>query len=163
MKRLDFKPVKSKEEFRRNYKLHDMAEEVGKNLLTQWGINFRNFGSDKRYQKVWEGGEDKPDMLIEFEGKQALLDWKGKRKAKWLVNQRAVRAYEKWSKALNLPVIIAFFVFNDNGELKERRCAILGKNSYRSSPGKQWDANETIEFEEPLPFFNKTEILKAFR
>ena len=38
MKGLDFRPAKSKEEFRGNYKLHDLAERTGKNLLVQWGL-----------------------------------------------------------------------------------------------------------------------------
>jgi len=75
MKELDFRPAKSKEEFRSNYKLHDLSEQVGKNLLVQWGFDFKTLGEDKRYQKLWEKGEDKPDIILTSKGKSALLDW----------------------------------------------------------------------------------------
>ncbi|MCB0732542.1 MAG: hypothetical protein KDC88_16080, partial [Ignavibacteriae bacterium] len=93
MKTLDFKPKKSKEDFRKNYKLHDLAEYHGKNLLTQWGIDFEDFGKDKRYEKVWEKGEDKPDIIAELNGKKFLIDWKGKTKEVFWVNKRAIDSY----------------------------------------------------------------------
>ena len=69
MKNLDFKPAKSTEDFRSNYKLHDIAEFNGKNLLVQWGFKCSDFGEDNRYKKVWEKGEDKRRYrvnLLEF-------------------------------------------------------------------------------------------------
>ena len=165
MKELDFDPSKSTEDFRKNYKLHDLAEFHGKNLLTQWGIVFKDFGKDKRYQKVWEKGEDKPDIIIEYKGKFVLLDWKGKRGDRWLVNERAINAYKKWSDKLNATVLIGFFSFEKNNDVKERRIAFLGKHDYIQSPGKQWDKNKTVEFNSHLPVFNRvnlTELLLGF-
>ena len=153
MKKLDFLPKKSAAAFRKNYKLHDLAEEMGKNLLIQWGIRFKNFGEDKRYEKVWEKGDDKPDAIISYGGKSALIDWKGKRKSGWIVNKRAVDAYQMWSKKFNLPSMLVFFVFSYSGELKERRFAFLGKHNYIESVKKQWDRNITVEFTCDLPEF----------
>ncbi len=161
MKKLDFQPVKGKENFRRNYRLHDRAEEVGKNLLTQWGIQFKTFGEDRRFQKVWEKGEDKPDLIISFAGESAFLDWKGKHKSKWLVNQRAVGAYERWSQKFGIPVLIAFFVFNSSNDLKERRFALVNSNNFKVNENKAWDKNQTVEFEEGIPKFDRNNILKA--
>ena len=110
MKNLDFNPTKSTDDFRKNYKLHDIAEFNGKNLLTQWGFTCHDFGEDNRYKKVWEKGEDKPDSIISYKDKSALLDWKGKHSSTWLVNERAFKSYQKWSKEFGLPVVIAFFV-----------------------------------------------------
>ncbi len=159
MKNLDFQPSKSKAEFHKNYKLHDLAEWHGKNLLEQWGIGYSEFGKDNRFEKVWEKGEDKPDGIIEYKTKSAFIDWKAKHKNEWLVNKRAVEAYEKWSKKFELPVIIAFFVFDSNNKLLEKRFAFLYKHNYFVSKGKQWDKNQTVEFENDLPEFNKAEIL----
>ena len=89
MKELDFKPHKTTEEFRNNYKLHDLAEECGKNLLVQWGIKFDLFGKDRRYEKVWERGKDKPDLIISYKGKEGLLDWKGKHTSRWIMKYGA--------------------------------------------------------------------------
>ncbi|MBU0560234.1 MAG: hypothetical protein KJ799_11705 [Bacteroidetes bacterium] len=161
MKKLDFNPLKSGSDFRKNYKLHDLAEYFGTNLLHQWGIKTFRYGEDKRYQRVWEKGEDKPDLIISYKDKSALLDWKGKHKPLWLVNARAVDSYKIWSKELNIPVIIAFFVFSQEGELIERRFAFLNKHSYINSANKQWDKNETIEFNKNLPVFNRANLINA--
>ena len=160
MKELDFKPAKSKEKFRSNYKLHDLAERTGKNLLVQWGIDFKKFGEDKRYEKVWEKGEDKPDVVIDYKGKQAFLDWKGKHTKSFLVNTRAIKAYECWRNKFNIPVVIAFFVFDENGILLERRFAFLPTHRYVESVSKQWDKNKTVEFEKELPKFSKENLIK---
>ena len=159
MEKLDFRPAKSKEAFRKNYKLHDLAEAIGKNLLTQWGISFKSFGQDNRYKKVWEKGADKPDVIVEYKGKSALLDWKGKHKPKWLLNERAIKAYEKWSDIYSLPIIIAFFVFDNNHNLLKRKFAFLKNHNYVELQGRQWDKNKTVEFKEELPDFTKVNIV----
>lgn len=161
MKKLDFRPAKSKEAFRGNYKLHDLAETTGKNLLVQWGFNFKNFGQDRRYEKLWEKGEDTPDAIISYRGKTALLDWKGKHKPGWMVNYRAVKSYEKKQADLKLKTIICFFVFDEKEFVIERRFAIVGKNNYAVSKNKQWDKNTTVEFNEDIPKFTKENLLRA--
>ncbi len=161
MKSLDFNPHKSTEEFRKNYKLHDLAEMYGKNLLIQWGVRFNEFGGDERYKKVWEGGGDKPDLVIEYKGKKALLDWKGKHKPVWIVNKRAVGSYEAWKEKLKIPTIICFAVFDKNNILTDFRFAKIGLHLYSPSKQKEWDKNETVEFNTPLPEFTKPNILQC--
>lgn len=160
MKELDFRPHKSKEEFRNNYKLHDIAEQYGKNLLIQWGIRFDIFGKDRRYEKVWEGGKDKPDLIISYKGKDALLDWKGKHSSKWLMNERAYDAYLDWKNKMNMPVFIVFFLLDEKDSLLENRFAVVGVHLPKQSKLKEWDRNRTVEFEDSLPNFSKAEILK---
>jgi len=160
MKNLDFNPSKSTKDFRKNYELHDIAEFHGKNLLTQWGFKCSDFGEDNRYKKVWEKGADKPDTIISYKDKSAMLDWKGKRGAKWFVNERAIKSYEKWSEELGLPIIIAFFVIDDEKKIVKRNFAILNKHGYKTSNGKQWDKNITIEFQKDIPTFTKANLLE---
>ena len=160
MKGLDFRPAKSKEEFRGNYKLHDLAERTGKNLLVQWGIDSKMFGEDKRYEKLWERGDDKPDVIIDYKGKQAFLDWKGKHTQTFLVNTRAIKSYERWHIKFNIPVIIAFIVFDENNNLIDRRFAFLPAHKYAESKTTQWDKNKTVEFKEDLPKFTKENLIK---
>ena len=160
MKNLDFNPSKTTKDFRKNYELHDIAEFHGKNLLTQWGFKCSDFGEDNRYKKVWEKGADKPDTIISYKEKSALLDWKGKRGAKWFVNERAINSYKKWSTEFGLPIIIAFFVINDEKKIIKRNFAVLNKHEYITSSGKQWDKNVTIEFEKDIPAFTKANLLE---
>ncbi len=160
MKNLDFNPAKSTQDFRKNYKLHDVAEFNGKNLLLQWGFRCTEFGEDNRYKKVWEKGEDKPDVIISYKNKSALLDWKGKRGAKWLVNERAIKSYQKWSNEFGLPIIVAFFVITDEQKIAKRNFAVLNLHSHKVSSGKQWDKNTTIEFQKNIPEFTKANLLK---
>lgn len=160
MKELNFQPHKSREEFRKNYKLHDLAEQFGKNLLIQWGFKFEIFGKDRRYEKVWEGGKDKPDLIISYKGKEALLDWKGKHSPRWIMNERAYQSYLAWKNKMNMPVFIAFFLLDDKENLIETRIAVVGVNTTKQSQSNEWDKNKTVEFEDPLPIFTKAEILK---
>ncbi|MBL1215561.1 MAG: hypothetical protein HND52_19500 [Ignavibacteriae bacterium] len=159
MEKLDFRPAKSKKEFRKNYELHDLAEYHGKNLLTQWGIKFNEFGKDKRYEAVWEKGKDKPDLVLLINNKKVFLDWKGKKGSKWLANKRAVEAYEMWKEKFNIPVVIVFFVFDNDKNISDRRIALLGNHPYNLSTGKQWDKNKTVEFINALPHFSKQNLL----
>ncbi len=163
MKDLDFRPSKSKSDFRKNYKLHDLAEYQGKNLLTQWGIGFIEFGEDQRYERVWEKGEDKPDLILNLKNQRAFLDWKGKHSSKWLVNERAAKSYEHWSERHKIPVIIAFMVFDESNILIERRFAFLNFHNYIFSSDRQWDKNRTVEFNFELPEFNKANIIEYLR
>ncbi len=160
MQKLDFKPEKSKISFRQNYKLHDLAELNGKNLLTQWGFDFIQFGEDRRYEKLWEKGKDKPDAIIKYKDKEAMLDWKAKHKSEWIVNSRAVNSYLDWQKKLNIPVIISFFVFDENNFIVEKRFAMLPFHKFAECDKKQWDKNNTIFFNEELPLFSKGNLIK---
>jgi hypothetical protein len=159
MKNLDFNPAKSTKDFRKNYKLHDIAEFHGRNLLLQWGFKCTEFGEDNRYKKVWEKGADKPDAIISYKDKSALLDWKGKRGQYWLVNERAIKAYENWSKEFGLPVVVAFFVIDDNQKIVKRNFAVLNYHTHKISKNKQWDKNTTIEFQKDIPSFTKGNLL----
>lgn len=160
METLDFEPAKSQFEFRDNYKLHDLAEATGKSLLVQWGFEFNEFGIDNRFNRIWEKGEDKPDLIITYKLKDALLDWKAKKKPVWIANGRAVQAYERWGNKLALPVFLVFIVFNEQGRVTDRRFACLGRHSYVSSQQKQWDKNSIVEFQDDLPEFTKPNLLK---
>jgi hypothetical protein len=162
MKELDFQPHKSAEEFRKNYQLHDIAEVCGKNLLIQWGIKFDLFGKDMRYEKVWEKGKDKPDLILSYKGKEALLDWKGKHASRWIMNERAYKAYLDWKNKMNMPVFVTFFLFDDKENLIETRLAVVGLHNVKESSEKEWDKNKTIEFDNSLPAFTKPEIIKHF-
>jgi hypothetical protein len=160
MQELDFKPHKTTEEFRNNYKLHDLAEECGKNLLIQWGIKFDLFGKDRRYEKVWERGKDKPDLIISYKGKEGLLDWKGKHTSKWIMNERAYQSYLDWKSKMSMPVFIAFFLFDEKENLIGNHLAVIGIHQAKISSTKEWDKNKTVEFDNSLPPFTKSEILK---
>ena len=160
MKELDFKPHKTTEEFRNNYKLHDLAEECGKNLLVQWGIKFDLFGKDRRYEKVWERGKDKPDLIISYKGKEGLLDWKGKHTSRWIMNERAYQSYLDWKNKMNMLVFIAFFLFDEKEILINNHLAVIGIHQSKISSTKEWDKNKTVEFDNSLPTFTKSEIIK---
>ena len=160
MKELDFQPHKSTEEFRKNYRLHDIAELCGKSLLIQWGIKFDLFGKDRRYEKVWEKGKDKPDLIISYKGKEALLDWKGKHTSKWIMNERAYQSYLAWKNKVNMPVFVVFFLFDEKENIADYRVAVIGVHAPKESKEKEWDKNKTVEFDNLLPAFTKSEIIK---
>lgn len=161
MKELNFQPAKSTNRFRKNYKLHDLAEYHGKNLLFQWGIDFKDYGKDRRYEKVWEKGEDKPDIIAQYKNISFLIDWKSKTKEAYWINRRAIDSYTNWSKKLNLEVIICFFIFDNKHVLVERKFALVSKHKYHVIKNKAWDKNEVVQFESQLPRFTRLNLIKA--
>jgi len=159
MEDLNFNPVKTTSQFRKNYKLHDLAEYNGKNLLTQWGVKFEDFGDDKRYERVWEKGNDKPDAVISYRGKKCLIDWKGKHKAEWIANKRAVESYLNWKTKFNVPVFICFAIFDITNNITDIRFASIGVHHHKESKKRQWDKNEIVRFEKDIPAFTKLNLL----
>lgn len=162
MKKLNFQPAKTKADFRNNYKLHDFAEYHGKNLFFQWGIDFNDYGKDRRYERVWEKGEDMPDIIAEYKEIKFLIDWKGKSKKGFWVNKRAIDSYHNWSDKLSLPVVVVFFLF-ENNSLKDRRFALLNKHNYNVVDKDAWDKNKVITFQADLPKFTKLNLLNSLR
>ena len=163
MKELNFSTAKTKEEFKVNYKLHDLAEYHGKNLFTQWGIEFEEFGEDNRNQKVWENGDDKPDIIAVFNNIRFFVDWKSKTKDNFWLNKRAVESYINWSKKLNLEAVICFFIFDKNNQLKDRRFALLSKHNYIVMANKAWDKNDVVQFEVNLPKLTKDNLFTELK
>ncbi len=159
MKSLNFQPAKTKEDFRKNYQLHDLAEFHGKNLFSQWGVEYKEFGKDRRYEKVWEKGNDKPDIIAQINNIKFLVDWKGKKKKSYWVNKRAINSYKNWGDKLGCKVLVCFFIFNDDNSIKERKFAIVGENSYTELSQKAWDKNDVIAFEETLPIFKRNVLI----
>jgi len=110
MKSLDFPVKKTKGFFLRNYSISDKAAQRGDELLKSEGLETIPFGEDRRYEKVWEAGKDKPDRIIRKDGRDiALLDWKGKKKDDWMINERAYNSYLEWGAKLGLPVYVAIW------------------------------------------------------
>jgi Holliday junction resolvase len=163
MKSLDFNPAKSKEKFKKNYRLHDLAEYHGKNLLFQWGIDFKDFGKDMRYDKLWEKGKDKPDIIAKHENIQFLIDWKSKNSESFWVNKRAMDSYLNWRGILNIEVVICFFLFDKQKHLVDRRFAIPCKHEFRIDDKRTWDKNIVVKFGNELPKFTKLNLLKFLK
>lgn len=164
MKKLEIDPFKSKEAFRKNYELHDKAAKYGEELLAKWGFKFQEFGKDKRYERVWEKGEDKPDLILIYGNKNvSLLDWKAKRSSRLIVNKRAYDAYKIWMEKFNLPVLIAFCFFDKEEKIEKIEFVNLlyAKVSHRSE--KVWDKNMVVEFESKTISFTKENLLKSLR
>jgi hypothetical protein len=61
---------------------------------------------------------------------------------------------------MNMPVFIAFFLFDEKENLIDNRVAVVGTHSAKQSKSKEWDKNRTVEFDESIPQFKKAEVLK---
>lgn len=162
MKNLDFSTKYISDISRIDYNLHGLAENMGKNLLIQWGIKYKSFKHNKMYKKVWQKGKNKPDVLITYRSKSALLDWNGRHLNNWIINKKAVDSYFIYADKLKIPVVICFFVFDDEGILTDRRFAFLSKHNYIEIKAKHWNKNKTVEFKKKLPVFTKENLLNHF-
>ncbi len=153
-------PEKPDNDLRSNVKLQNLAELIGKDLLVQWNIKFKNFGKDKLNKNISAFGKSKPDLIITYKDKSALFDCYGKQSEEWIVDKHALKSFEKWQRDLNMPTIICFFVFNDIHIVIDRRFAMINTHKYSESHGKRSTKNKTAKFMEELPVFNKENLLK---
>lgn len=124
MRQLDFEPIKSTEEFRKNYQMHDKALGILKSYLRQRNFIIINYGPDRRNERVW--GDDKPDLIIWQNGYWlAFIDCKGHSSDKWMLNERAYNTYLNYSKIYQIPIICAWvnlisgYIFYDDIPFKK--------------------------------------------
>ena len=142
MKELDFNPIKSKRKFLENYELSDRAAEMGDEMLRKNGFTPVPFGEDRRNERVWEVGKDKPDRKILKDGREiALVDWKGKSKDYWMINERAYNGYLEWSSKLKLPVYVAIWSFQNN------RGKFIKLPAGKVTKKTEWDRNAIVVFD----------------
>ncbi len=73
MKDLDFRVIKDEKKFLANYDLSDLAAAMGDTLLRSSGLEPVPLGEDRRNERVWEAGEDKPDRRIRKNGREIAL------------------------------------------------------------------------------------------
>ncbi len=142
LKKLEFDPVKSKGRFLENYELSDKAARMGDEMLRSHGLDSVPFGEDRRSERVWEKGADKPDRkVLRRRRAVALLDWKGKSKDYWMINERAYNGYLGWSIKLKLPVYVAIWSFQSGkGKFIKLPLATFSKTT-------QWDKNVVVVFD----------------
>ena len=142
MRELDFDPIKTKRNFLENYELSDRAAQMGDEMLRKNGFTPVPFGEDRRNERVWEVGKDKPDRKILKDSREiALVDWKGKSKDYWMINERAYNGYLKWSSKLRLPVYVAIWSFQ--GHLGKFIKLPAGRVSRKT----EWDRNAVVVFD----------------
>ena len=125
-----------------NYSISDEAAKIGDDLLESKGLESVAFGEDRRFERVWEAGQDKPDRIITLDGREiALLDWKGKKRDDWMINERAYRSYIAWGQRLGLPVYVAIWSAESNaGKFIKLPAKTLSKS-------KMWDKNWVVVFD----------------
>jgi hypothetical protein len=142
LKELDFNPIKSKRKFLENYELSDRAAQMGDEMLRKNGFTPVPFGEDRRNERVWEVGKDKPDRKILKDGREvALVDWKGKSRDYWMINERAYKGYLEWSRKLKLPVYVAIWSFESGlGKYIRLPAGTVSKKT-------EWDLNPVIVFD----------------
>ena len=114
---------------------------MGDEMLRKNGFTPVPFGEDRRNERVWEVGKDKPDRKVLKDGREiALVDWKGKSKDYWMINERAYKGYLEWAGRLKLPVFVAIWSFeNDEGKFVKLPAGAVSKKT-------EWDRNAVIMF-----------------
>jgi hypothetical protein len=76
------------------------------------------------------------------------------------MNERAYKSYLDWKNKMNMPVFVAFFLFDEKESLINNHLAVIGIHQSKISSTKEWDKNKTVEFDNSLPTFTKSEIIK---
>ena len=131
---------KSKRQFLENYELSDRAAQMGDEMLRTNGFHPVPFGEDRRSERVWEMGKDKPDCKILKDGREiALVDWKGNSKDYWMINERAYNGYFEWSSKLKLPVYVWSFLSGQGKFIKLPAGTVSRKT--------EWDQNSVVVFD----------------
>jgi len=111
MKPLEIEVQKTTKQFLDNYSKHDLAGIVVRELLKSKGFIVIPYGEDRRFERIWEAGEDRPNALIWKKGAQLIfIDWKGHETRKWILNERAYNSYVDYGAEFNLPVFCIWLV-----------------------------------------------------
>jgi hypothetical protein len=115
---------------------------MGDEMLRKNGFDTVPFGEDRRNERVWEVGKDKPDRKILKDAREiALVDWKGKSKDYWMINERAYNGYLNWGNKLKLPVYVAIWSFQSGqGKFTELPAGKVSKT-------REWDRNAVVLFD----------------
>ena len=83
-----------------------------------------------------------PDRKILKDGREiALVDWKGKSKDYWMINERAYKGYLECSSKLKLPVYVAIWAFQNN------RGKFIKLPAGKVSKKTEWDRNAVVIFD----------------
>jgi len=146
MRPLDIDVIKTEEIFQSNYRLHDIACEIGDMLLEKNDFQVREYGEDRRKESVWEAGEDIPDRLV-YKGSKPLflLDYKAKRKEFYVINKRAYKAYLKCSKQVNLSAWVMFVILDiDSKSISNLKLSNLNTSKIINEQ-RMWNGNVTVE------------------
>lgn len=159
MEELNFYQQKPKQSYCASDNIQNIVEAAGKDLLIQWNIRYKNFCDERRFDKFWGKDVDKPNLIIWYNDKPALLDWKGKQSKGWSANEQAVKFYERLQKELNIPILICFITFDENEYIAERRFAVINSHAYVENK-KPPERNKNVMFKDELPIFNKENLLK---
>lgn len=143
MKPLDFNVIKPIKKFHENYSLHDIASYYGDEILKKNGYNPVEFGEDRRYERVWEEGKDKPDReVLKNIVLLCLLDWKGKTGEDFEINKRAYESYLRISNRIGVPCWVVMFVIEDKKNVDFNKVHCFNLNEISPIDEKEeWDRN----------------------
>ncbi len=147
---LDYKPIKTKEQFLKNYQMHDRASESILKLLINKGYLIFHLGKDLRNKRVQMKNE-MPDFLLLAKGLLIGFDVKSKSKKDWfgIINERAVLGYRKFqldvsTKKYRIPIYSQFILMKKNEPLDELGYSNLSEAYVEKK--KMWDGNLTYKF-----------------
>ena len=150
MKELKNKVIKTTKQFHINYSLHDIAEAEGVKILSNLGYEACAYGEDRRYDNVWEAGEDKPDCSIIRKKEKGevlcLLDWKGKRSSGYMINKRAYDSYLKISQNIQKSVIIAMAKMDTKKKITAFKYFVMPEEGLVVGSKIMWDGNVVVLF-----------------
>jgi hypothetical protein len=159
MEELNLYKHKSKPNNHGGSKPKEIIESAGKNLLVQWNIRYKNFCDERSFDKYFEKGANKPDLIISYNEKPALLIWNGEQTKSLTANKQAIEFFERLQKDIKIPILICFITLDKNEFIAERRFAVI--NNHASAENKKPpDIYKTVIFKSELPIFNKENLLK---
>ena len=148
--KLAYNPIKSKDQFLKNYKIHDIASKYILDLFSDKGYYTFILGKDLRNKRVQMTNEI-PDILILTNDWLISFDVKSKTNIKWfgIVNERASLGYKKFQKVVStnkyIIPIYSQFVLVENDEPKNQ----LGYSNLSEvylEKRRMWDGNIVYKY-----------------
>lgn len=142
----DFDVIKTREEWLEQYDKHDILQKEACPWLLDNGFEILTEGDDRRYEEVWEAGDDTPDFRLRCPtGEQVYVDWKSKtfRDVIGWINQRSYHSYQR----TEYPVFVGFgLVDEDEGNLLYKLFCDLDRAD-TVDEGEQWDKNDVYDLQ----------------
>jgi len=159
--KLKNKPIKSKNQFLKNYNQHDKATKVISLTYFQNNFSLHPIGKDLRFESVLIKNEV-PDYYVEkiIDTKNIIsfcFDVKSKSKKDYFgwINKRSIEDYQRFSQYCDVDVYIIFIIIEKNQIIRDFAYSNVFNDEIDHTIA--WDKNEVLIFpyNEGLPFINR--------
>jgi len=161
IEKLRNKPIKTKDQFLKNYDKHDLATKTLAMIYFENNFSLHPIGKDLRHRNVFIKNEV-PDYYVEkiIDTKEKIefcfdVKSKSKKSSYGWINERSIKDYRKFSRICGVNVFVFYLIVENRTTIRDFAYSKISQN--RINQLTAWDGNTVFVFEYKigLPFIKK--------